>query len=45
MPRRIDTILVADDEADELEKLVVNLQAEKFRVITVRNRDSLLDLS
>jgi hypothetical protein len=31
---------VAGDDADDLEKLAIRLQAEKFKVLPVKNRDS-----
>ena len=36
---------MAGDDADDLEKLAIRLQAEKFKVLPVKNRDSVINLA
>lgn len=45
MNGRTDAILLAGDDDDHLEKLALGLQAEKFKVLPVKNRDSVITLA
>jgi DNA-binding response OmpR family regulator len=44
MNEKADTILLAGDNGDDLDKLALGLQAEKFKVLPVKNRDSVITL-
>jgi DNA-binding response OmpR family regulator len=45
MSEKADTILVAGDYSDDLEKLTISLRAENFNVLPIPNRDSVLTLA
>ena len=45
MSGKNNTILAASDSTEELKSLIISLQAEKFKVFSVGNRDSIITLA
>jgi DNA-binding response OmpR family regulator len=43
--RRKDTILAAGDYFNDLDMLVIRLQAEKFKVIPIKDRNAVVDMA